>query len=107
MAPFVEVSISGNVDYRWWFLPGVMSVISTTSLSERYARDVTSSQRWGAADIDMVAPASAMAGQRVKEALLILPDHAAKAIEPAWFEEGEQIRVADEFVVDIRLNAKS
>lgn len=38
---------------------------------------------------------------------LILPDHAAKAIEPAWFEEGEQIRVADALVVDIRLNAKS
>lgn len=38
-------------------------------------------------DIDIVVPASAMAGQRVKEALLILPDQAAKEIEPAWFEE--------------------
>jgi len=56
-------------------------------------------------DIDIVVPASAMAGQRVKEALLILPDQAAKEIEPAWFEEGENIRVADAFVVDILLNA--
>jgi hypothetical protein len=46
-----------------------------------------------------------MAGQRVKEALLILPDQAAKEIEPAWFEEGENIRVADAFVVDVMLNA--
>lgn len=56
-------------------------------------------------DIDIVVPASAAAGQRVKDALLILPDHAAKEIEPAWFEEGENIRVADAFVVDVMLNA--
>jgi hypothetical protein len=56
-------------------------------------------------DIDIVVPASAAAGQRVKDALLILPDHAAREIEPAWFEEGENIRVADAFVVDIMLNA--
>jgi hypothetical protein len=56
-------------------------------------------------DIDIVVPASAMVGQRVKEALLILPDQAAKEIEPAWFEEGENIRVADAFVVDVMLNA--
>jgi hypothetical protein len=56
-------------------------------------------------DIDLLVPASATAGQRVKEALLILPDQAAKEIEPAWFEEGENIRVADAFVVDVLLNA--
>ncbi|HBR48957.1 MAG TPA: hypothetical protein DEA71_02620 [Nitrospira sp.] len=56
-------------------------------------------------DIDIVVPASAIAGQRVKEALLILPDQAAKEIEPAWFEEGENIRIADAFVVDVLLNA--
>lgn len=56
-------------------------------------------------DIDIVVPASAAAGQRVKDALLILPDHAAREIKPAWFEEGENIRVADAFVVDIMLNA--
>jgi hypothetical protein len=57
------------------------------------------------ADIDLVFPATAAAGQRVKDALMILPDRAAKEIEPQWFEEGENIRVADAFVVDIMLNA--
>ena len=28
-----------------------------------------------------------------------------KDIEPEWFEEGQNIRVADAFVVDIMLNA--
>ena len=56
-------------------------------------------------DIDIVFPATAAVGQRVKDALMILPDQAAKEIEPQWFEEGENIRVADAFVVDIMLNA--
>jgi len=56
-------------------------------------------------DIDLVFPATAAAGQQVKEALMILPDQAAKDLEPQWFEEGENIRVADAFVVDIMLNA--
>jgi len=37
--------------------------------------------------------------------LMTLPDRAAKDLEPGWFEEGENIRVADTFVVDIMLNA--
>ena len=36
---------------------------------------------------------------------MVLPDRAAVDIEPTWFEEGENIRVADAFVVDIMLNA--
>ena len=36
---------------------------------------------------------------------MILPDQAARDIEPHWFEEGGNIRVADAFVVDIMLNA--
>lgn len=56
-------------------------------------------------DIDILVPASVAAGQRIKDALLILPDQAAKEIEPAWFEEGENIRVADAFVVDVLLTA--
>ena len=56
-------------------------------------------------NIDVVFPASAAAGQRAKDALMVLPDQAAKDIEPSWFEEGENIRVADAFVVDIMLNA--
>ena len=56
-------------------------------------------------DIDIVFPASSAAGKRVKDALMVLPDQAAKDLEPQWFEEGENIRVADAFVVDIMLNA--
>ena len=56
-------------------------------------------------DIDVMVPATAQAGQVIKAALMILPDQAAKDIDPAWFDEGENIRVADAFVVDIMLNA--
>lgn len=56
-------------------------------------------------DIDLLVPATPAAGERVKAALMILPDHAAKDIDPSWFDEGENIRVADAFVVDIMLNA--
>lgn len=56
-------------------------------------------------DIDILVPASEEAGRKVREALMILPDQAARDIDPAWFEEGENIRVADEIVVDIMLNA--
>ena len=56
-------------------------------------------------DIDVLVPASKQAGEKIKLALMALPDQAAKEIEPAWFEEGENIRVADAFVVDIMLNA--
>lgn len=56
-------------------------------------------------DIDLLVPATRKAGERLKQALMLLPDQAAKDIDPAWFEEGEKIRVADAFVVDIMLNA--
>lgn len=56
-------------------------------------------------DIDVLVPASREAGARVKQALMVLPDQAAREIDPAWFEEGENIRVADAFVVDVMLNA--
>ncbi len=56
-------------------------------------------------DIDVLVPATRQAGEKIREALMVLPDQAAKDIEPAWFEEGENIRVADAFVVDIMLNA--
>ena len=56
-------------------------------------------------DIDVLVPANKIAGERIKAALMVLPDQAAKDIDPAWFEESENIRVADAFVVDIMLNA--
>ena len=56
-------------------------------------------------DIDLLVPATREAGEKIRHALMVLPDQAAKDIDSAWFEEGENIRVADEFVVDIMLNA--
>jgi predicted nucleotidyltransferase len=56
-------------------------------------------------DIDVMIPSTRDAGQRLKNALMVLPDQAARDLEPEWFEEGENIRVADAFVVDIMLNA--
>lgn len=56
-------------------------------------------------DIDVLVPASRAAGRAVREALLVLPDQAARDIDPEWFEEAETIRVADEIVVDVMFNA--
>lgn len=58
-------------------------------------------------DIDVLVPANLETGKKVREALMVLPDHAAKNIDPAWFKEGDNIRVADVFIVDIMLNANS
>lgn len=57
------------------------------------------------ADIDVVVPATQQAGRKIKDALMVLPDQAAKEIAVEWFEEGENIRVADAFVVDLLLTA--
>jgi hypothetical protein len=35
----------------------------------------------------------------------MLPERVAADIDPAWFEEGNTIRVADEFVVDVMFDA--
>lgn len=56
-------------------------------------------------DIDLMFQASPEIGARVREALLVLPDKASRHIDPAWFAEGDNIRVGDEIVVDIMLNA--
>jgi predicted nucleotidyltransferase len=56
-------------------------------------------------DIDLLVPGNAASGQRIKDALMVLPDQAAKELEPEWFAEGENIRVADAFIVDLLLNA--
>ena len=52
-------------------------------------------------DIDLLVPARRDAMQSLRHALLILPDGAAKDLDPAWFEEGEGIRIADEITVDL------
>ena len=56
-------------------------------------------------DIDVVVPATKQAGRKIKEALMVLPDQVAKEMAVEWFEEGENIRVADAFVVDLLLTA--
>lgn len=56
-------------------------------------------------DIDILVPATREQGERVKRALLILPERVCQDLDPEWFKEGETIRVADEFVVDIMFNA--
>jgi predicted nucleotidyltransferase len=56
-------------------------------------------------DIDLLVPANRAAGERIKRALLVLPDCAAHELDPAWFEDAETIRVADEFVVDVMFKA--
>lgn len=56
-------------------------------------------------DIDIIVPATEKSGERVKQALMVLPDKAAKDIPIEWFKDGETIRVADEIVVDIMFTA--
>jgi hypothetical protein len=56
-------------------------------------------------DIDILVPATRDCGEKLRQALMILPDQSAREIDPLWFEEGDNIRVADDFVVDIMLNA--
>ena len=56
-------------------------------------------------DIDILVPPTGEQAKRVIKALLVLPEKASGQIDPAWFGEGETIRVADEFVVDLLFNA--
>jgi predicted nucleotidyltransferase len=56
-------------------------------------------------DIDFLFPATLEVGVLVKNALMELPEGVAADIDPAWFAEGENIRVSDEFIVDIMFNA--
>lgn len=56
-------------------------------------------------DIDLLVPANRQAGEKIRAALMVLPDQAARGLDAEWFEEGENIRVADAIVVDIMLNA--
>ena len=59
----------------------------------------------GTVDIDIVLRPTLEQGEKVKQALLLLPDGVAKDIDPAWFPEGDTIRVADAFVVDLMFSA--
>ena len=58
----------------------------------------------GTIDIDVVLRPTLEQGELVRNALLLLPDKVAE-LSPQWFTEGETIRVADAFVVDLMFNA--
>jgi len=55
-------------------------------------------------DIDLLLPKT-VDSEAVIRALLVLPDRIARDIDPAWFVEGNTIRLADEFMVDLMFNA--
>ena len=59
----------------------------------------------GTTDIDLLMRPTREQGERAQRALLLLPDQAAKDLDPEWFIEGETIRVADAFVVDVMFSA--
>jgi hypothetical protein len=56
-------------------------------------------------DIDLLLPPTREQGLRAQRALLTLPDRVAAQLDPDWFSEGQNIRVADAFVVDLMFNA--
>jgi predicted nucleotidyltransferase len=59
----------------------------------------------GTIDIDLLLRPTREQGERARRALLRLPDQVARELDPAWFTEGETIRVADAFVVDLMFSA--
>ena len=59
----------------------------------------------GTIDIDLLLRPTREQGERTQRALLRLPDQVARELDPAWFTEGETIRVADAFVVDLMFSA--
>lgn len=56
-------------------------------------------------DIDLLLRPTREQGERAQRALLTLPDKVAMQLDPAWFVEGQTIRVADAFVVDLMFSA--
>lgn len=56
-------------------------------------------------DIDLLIPKDIKVGQRIKQALSVLKDQESLNLPDEWFEEGENIRLADEVVVDLLFNA--
>ena len=59
----------------------------------------------GTTDIDVILRPTEEQGERVKQALLLLPDRVSADLLAEWFTAGETIRVVDAFVVDLMFNA--
>jgi predicted nucleotidyltransferase len=56
-------------------------------------------------DIDLLVPDSSVASKAIIDSLMVLADKASANLEAAWFDEGENIRLADEIVVDLIFKA--
>lgn len=56
-------------------------------------------------DIDLLLQPTTEQGHRARRALMTLPDGVARALDPEWFAQGQTIRVADAFVVDLMFSA--
>ena len=56
-------------------------------------------------DIDLLIPKDINVGRRIKKALSVLKDQESLNLPDEWFEEGENIRLADEVVIDLLFNA--
>ena len=52
-------------------------------------------------DIDLLIPRGEKTAAPIIRALMVLADKAASDIPLEWFEEGENVRLADEIVVDL------
>jgi len=52
-------------------------------------------------DIDLLVPNRATSSKAIIDSLLVLADKESENLEAAWFDEGENIRLADEVVVDL------
>ena len=59
----------------------------------------------GTVDIDILVQPTTAQGEKARRALLMLPQGVARDLDPTWFAQGETIRVADAFVVDLLFNA--
>lgn len=56
-------------------------------------------------DVDILLAPGRANGEKVIQALLRLPEKAAREIDPEWFEEGDTIRIGGEFVIDLLFKA--
>ena len=52
-------------------------------------------------DIDLLVPDSSVSSKAIIDSLMVLADKESTNLEAAWFDEGENIRLADEIVVDL------
>ena len=52
-------------------------------------------------DIDLLIPSNAASSKAIIDSLMVLADKESANLEAEWFEEGENIRLADEIVVDL------